>query len=74
LNPGLPAYETGEVHTESDEQLEAEDQQLLERGSVETNSGSIAGGLFTLYSGSRSVEIQRYCTTTVLTRQPLRMA
>jgi hypothetical protein len=47
LNPGLPEYEAGEVHTDSDEQLEAEDQQLLERGSVETNSGSIAGGLLT---------------------------
>jgi hypothetical protein len=29
LNPGPPDYEEGEIHTDSDEWLEAEDQQLL---------------------------------------------
>jgi len=29
LNPGPPEYEAGEAHTDSDERLEAEDQQFL---------------------------------------------
>jgi hypothetical protein len=61
LNSGPPEYEAGEVHTDRDEQLEAEEQQLSGAVFSGTNSGSIAGGLVTFGRSTYRGNAQERC-------------